>query len=414
MKRIICIILSVFSIIFLQACSEENKEEDTTVDIDSRHIQLELTDKVHIDADITPYDKYKEGLASYYIESYVDMSGVLDEESLVENAQFFKQDISSVIESIEDNTDGSFDVDNMKIVFDTDYMECEFNIKHTDREGIERALAYIWYLDDVGNAYSPEVWFDCRNGELEATSTEHFLGKHIKKYVPECLGEDLSFAKAEAAGELWKSTLEKIMGEELSDNYIIVPVSEENYNALLEKRESEEAVFDEEFYQFFFFRSVDGISWKRLDYSIPVESAGELAEGIERQILGNNLMSSDEWPLIVDVDKNGIRFLELTANSVIDEVYKEKANVIDVNQLIKKVKEFFSLSYMVNDITIYNIELCYSSSFSDKEDGPVRNIVTPYWIVDYSIDKSSGDAEAYRIVYDAYTGEFIMEKEAVE
>lgn len=411
--RVIGLLISLCLFACLQACSEGNKEDNTTVDIEAQHIELELADKIHIDADITPYDKYMGGLASYYIESYVDMTGVLDEESLVENARFFRQDISSVIEGIEDNTDGTFDVDNMQIIFVAN-SECELNIKHTDSEGIERALAYIWYLDDAGNAYSPEVWFDCREGVMESSLSEHYLGRHIKQDVPECLGKDLSFAKAEEAGELWRSTLGGIIGETLSDNYIIVPVSLENYNALLEKSETEEVVFDEEFYQFFFFRSVDGFSWKRLEYSIPVESTGELAEGVERQILGSNLLPVDEWPIVIDIDKNGIRYMEISVNSTIGDTYKDKAEVIDLNKLIDKVKEYFSIGYIANDINIYNMELCYSSSFSDKEDGPVRNIVAPYWIVDYRTESVSGRIESWRLVFDAYTGEYLYEKEAVE
>ena len=146
--------------------------------------------------------------------------------------------------------------------------------------------------------------------------------------------------------------------------------------------------------------------------SILLDEAGELEEGVGNQALGLYLMPMDEWPLVMDVDKNGIRFMELTANSELGEVYKEKKQVIDVNQVLERVREYFDVSYMENNVTVYNIELCYSSSFSDKNDGLVRNIVSPFWIVDYRME---GTEEACaRLIYDAYTGEFLMEKEAVE
>lgn len=400
----------------LLSCSKDNKTEDKNIDIDAEHIQLDLSEKVHIDADITPYDRYKNGISSYYMDSYIDTVDKVDKEFLDENAKFFKQGMTEVLKLIESNMDGSFYWNEREIIYDEYYMEYEIKVPHIDTEGNERFFSYIWSVREDGNIGSPEVylrnWIETADDKTvtEGSGSEHNLGVDVYDYVLESHGQDLTFAGATTTGEKYKAILEEIMGETISEDYICVAVNKENLAKVADITGNEiykEIELDEEFYRCVFYRSIGGFSLKLLDCDMAWDGNGELASGVENQLWNDTLCARSEWPLVVDVDKNGIRFLELSAFTEVAGVYKENQKVIDIHELIEKVDEYFGVSYQVNEINIYNMELCYGAYFSDKEEGPIRNVAYPFWIVDYNIDGEQAGMDTQRLVFDGYTGEYM-------
>ena len=75
-RRTIISLMSIAGLLVLLASCSSPKEEpqDTLRKISQRdlqlgHIKVELLEKVSVDADVTPYSKYKDGLNAYYLET---------------------------------------------------------------------------------------------------------------------------------------------------------------------------------------------------------------------------------------------------------------------------------------------------------------------------------------------------------
>lgn len=219
----------------------------------------------------------------------------------------------------------------------------------------------------------------------------------------------LDFGGIEEVGDSVRTWVEELLGEELCAEYDCAVLSEENFQTFLRTSEDMEEL-SRESYVFFFYRSVDGFPWRNLIYSISTTDDMILSESVARQILGSEYVTHPEWAQVVEVTKDGVICLSLKFMNRISGIYKEKERVADLNTVLLNLESYYEKQFILSEITITDIKLCYASSFSDAEDGEICNIVKPFWSV-RCWDESEGTS--YGLQFDGYSGEFMQESSYV-
>lgn len=402
-RKIYGLLFAVCMLSLTAACGEQKTGDLSEKEMNQEHLELELMEKVTVDAEITPYDKYKAGLSSYYIESYYEgeeASGI-DVESYMATPVIFRRDIEKVKGLIEENSNGRFTDQEIEIG-ENGTLHVTALYSDTKEKWINCWLG----IEDDGRVTGTQFWFQVADGN--ESNEETYAGKIMLVYYPEYDRTSLSFADADETGEMLRDLLETLTGSEYAEKYECIPVSKENYQALKETGNAGlEGSLAEEYYTYIFYHQVDGFRWKYLNLSIEMTEDIVLSEDVASKVINGYLFPSDEWTQVVAYGAEGIRSLQLDAYVVPTEIYKEQEQVADVSEVLKQVEAYFDTILVASPITIYSMEICYSSWFSDAADGPLESIVSPMWVVQYWDGNSMK-----QLLFDAYTGKFLMETPA--
>lgn len=450
MKRIERIVMLSFAIAVCTSCSpspKQGKEETVTTDemqdyfaaalseeeMEQSHLTLTLMENIYVDADITPYSRYKDGLNAYYISDYVEAENVYTEEALEERTTFCHWEAADFLNIFEKYTNASFDLSE-KIIqafvsgddSNIGHMRLTLPVhKNEEEQGDDFNYYFTWNWNwwiNQGRTILP--CFTYCDYSYESNNINQFLNKipaYIEEYIPDCEKNSLAFADAEKLGKELKDMLEDILGVTLHEEYTCIPVGSKNYETLLEILSEEELAEmrtvdsgeqvilqefpkENEYYSYGFLRDIDGFQWRELIIDLTVTDDMVLSETVEAAHVDSFVTSLSEYEQKVCYDKDGIYEMHLYRTANIDELYKEREAVLDINQLLNVLRECYADQLILYPITIQNIEICYASYFSNPDEGMVRDEVQPFWIVTYY--DSQYQTEVQKII-DAYTGTII-------
>lgn len=106
---------------------------------------------------------------------------------------------------------------------------------------------------------------------------------------------------------------------------------------------------------------------------------GEEWDGKQKQKLICNLISSktEENKKLISLQLNANRSGLINGS----DIYREVQNVIDANEVLQLVKQNLNANLSLMQITIYDMELCYSSYYLNEEEGKFEYMVSPFWVV---------------------------------
>ena len=197
--------------------------------------------------------------------------------------------------------------------------------------------------------------------------------------------------------------MEKVVGDKLSEYCVCIPVTEGNYNedtagSLYE----EENLKNGDYYVFEFFYDVDGIPWEEKGIGLEIQDSMKLAKDVSR-VFNDQAVSADNFAQIISYGPDGIREIDLSRCYTTDDIYKQKQKILDVSEVLYKIKEYYDKIVLEGQIQIYDIHLIYTGYYSDINAEEVRNVVYPFWTVKYVDDNK----ELHQVLFDAYTGEMV-------
>lgn len=374
-------------------------------DMEESHLSLTLTENVFIDADITPYNTYKDGLNSYFLESFVEMKDADTEEAIQDYlTTIFHQSVSDIAAKIEkySNTTADFSKQTISSSLFSDItgqIILQIPLQNsTGDDWRDITCAWAWLPEDATLDGAEFYYYD--------TGTEAYnfytLGDEILLYT--CKEEsNLAFADAQVLGEALREWLEELFSEELSEEYLCIPVTERVCEQL-----DASADFITDYYFYRFYRQIDGFTWKEMSASMKVEKNALMAKNVEKQGYPEDeylyLTPLRQIPQDISYDQDGIRYLALSKFSEVGDMYQSKKAIVNMNQLLEAIKNYYDDQLLLYPITLQKINLCYASYFSAPEDGEIRNIVQPFWQILYYDEQAK---QTMQFWIDAYTGTFV-------
>jgi len=389
-------------LVLLTSCSSPKGEPQdvskkiSQSDLENGHIKMKLMEKVSVDAKVTSYSKYKDGLSTYYFEPSIDNHGKSDLKKYKKKPVLFNQDMEKVTRLIEQYSKGTFDSSKKEMkVLEHDLL---FSIPYTAVGGEKKGVYCSWALNDDGQFAGTEFYFQ------SASIDEHYtqIGKNALNDTPMYEEKDFEFADCHTVAEEMRAFVEQTTGRKVSEEMYCVPVTEEIYNTVMEIQEmdKEGQPYPGEYYIFVMYFDIDGLPWKMVNYAMPEKNGMKLADDV--RVSEGELLSRNEWPLVVAYNADGIMGLELDSFFKISKPYKEKEKVCTPEDILEQVKNYFQNTLIKEPVTIYEISLAYDSYFTDPGAELIENIVRPFWLVRY------WDGEkTVQLVFDAYSGKDI-------
>lgn len=382
----------------VSGCNAQGTEQESEILLkqledgwqESEYIEAKWAENLFLAAEITPRSQYADGLNSYYIkEPEEKMVSSYEEEQLM----FLEQPVTSYIEFLEN---GIKDVDS--------FAEAEITNRETTlsfsrslwengkAEPLE--LNIQWDKNEEGQYSGEQLWF---GRDTDTANVAYHILRNAEREETE-----LSFAERDAIGKQLKEQLETLINRTYSDDYFQVSVSKANYE--LDSGVEPDEKF-QEYYGFLFYYSIDGFPWRFLNLSLLKEDDMKLDTTLEKQLIDGFLMPITAGKQTICYGEDGICFLQLSDMPVVEKICKEKETVCDISVILEQVKEYFDSQLLADTITISDIKLQYSSWFEVEKDGTVQNIVQPFWVIRYW---DAYAKESFQIIYDAYTGNYIM------
>lgn len=421
----------VLALVSATGCSSGKKQKEETVsyyagqlseaEMDQEHISLQLSEKVSVDADITPYSKYKDGLNSYLTETAGDNEKI-DIKSFEKNPEIFGKSFESIKEKILEMGDGKYLKTEQETYYKKKYKSITLSVPYVSADGKKYVLQGIQNIDKKLHRQGAQLdllpWMDEEYYEGEDFSIENLseitVGSIVKSYAMmgelDTEGIELAFASQEEAVKQMKEFIVGLTGMELADDYDFAVVTKENYETIAELayEDSDPAPLKKEYYVGFFRPALDGLPWKEVhkpfDTAISTDASEEEQERFnKRQEL---LMQPRE--MAVCLGEDGLLGFEVSSDVKVSDIYGEKKEICPISEIISGVQEYFSRGGAVGTlipVNIVKINLVYAGDVTED----YQSITTPYWSVRYTTEMASGTLQS-ELIYDAVTGELLAEQ----
>ncbi|RKI25241.1 hypothetical protein D7V82_13565 [bacterium 1xD8-6] len=401
-RTIISLMLIAGLLVLLASCSSPKEEPQDTLrkisqrDLQLGHIKVELLEKVSVDADVTPYSKYKDGLNAYYLETSFDNHGESNIKKYKKKPIIFNQDMATVTNLVEKYTKGKFSASKSKInVLENDLQLFVPYVNKAEKNG---EIYSSWSLNSKRQFAGTQFHFL----SSEESSSYAELGTHILRNIPMYKKENLEFINYNTIIQQMQALAEQITGRKISDEIYCIPITEELYKQVTKilNMEQDELPYLGEYYILIMYFDIDGLPWKLINYAMPEKNGMKLSDDVI--VNEGELYSKNEWPLVVAYNVDGIIDLQLDSFFMLGEPYIEKKKVCTLQKVLEQTRGYFQDLLLENSITVYDISLAYDSYFTDSNDGLIENVVRPFWTVKYW----NGE-KAYQLVFDAYSGKYV-------
>ena len=401
-RRTITSIILTGILVLLSSCSSpEGKPQDVSEkvsrrDMENGHIKMELMEKVTVDAEVTPYSKYEEGLSIYYLEPSIDNHGKSDIKKYQKKPVLFNQDMEKIISLIEQDSKCVFDLSKLKLeVYEQDLL---FSIPNKAGNGEKSSINGSWALNSDGQFAGTEFYFESLGIDGDPYTQ---IGRIALDDIPMYEEKDFEFADCSVAAKKMRAFAEQVTGRKISEEMYCVPVTEKVYDTVMDIQQmnKEEQPYPGEYYVFVMYFDIDGLPWKLVNYTMREKNGMKLADDV--LVSEGDLFGRNEWPLVVAYNADGIMGLELDSFFKISKPYKERQKVCAPDEILEKVKAYFQDILLKEPVTVYEISLAYDSYFTEPEDGLIENVVRPFWLVRYWDGKKT-----VQLVFDAFTGKY--------
>lgn len=380
-KRLIKSILAIGLIILLEGCvgstefegtTEGENESDKVIvekldekEINSERINIWLSDNIQIDADITPYDRYKNGLGSYNFET-VDYYKYDDPNCLTEYGitqaynKFF---------SVEDNE--NITISGLNCTINPEDMYFKHNafareLTYMSVKNTQLTKEVSKELLSMANAKAEELCKAFQNAGYLRLGTYYKL-----RYIDEAtfIPFDEYYVQMNDTG--------------LNTDYDNIRNSKEAYFNIVTYGMIEDIpIFNDSIY----FEEEDSSKMSKNYGNFPPSKNYALA-------------TFSEIECSIDTLGNVIE-LQICDNVKVGDKIKDYTNIIDINKVLEVVKEKFDKynSY----IRVSNIELAYEGIISEElnDNGIRKQVLEPVWVIRYV-----GDGSSTKMAINAITGE---------
>ena len=425
-KKILLVFMLIGTLAFTASCSSSKDEKDVKAkddyliklsdsDIEGEHIKLDLSKKVTVDADITPISKYRDGDSSYNTKN-VGGDKKITYKKYKKTPTVFNYPVKDLIKIIEDNSGGKFSEDKIAVKNDyDDYFSCEADY-HDKKNNKGSLLCYV-SSHKMNKIISEQVYFmSCdadwdKNGETSDSVSKISIGSDFLRNKTGLDEPDLSFGTKSEIGEKMSRLMKDITKSDNYGDYQCVVVNEKNFpDAFKDEiyKDLEIKPLDAECYVYFFPYKIDGFEWKSSEGMKFFTSLRE-TEGLE---YADDVAYSDMelYPLnavqqVLACNADGISELDLGQSVIVSSVYKEKQEVLPLNDAVNILQEYFNGNGAgLFNTNVYSIKLCYTGMFSDPKDGALRNIAKPCWCAEYIQERNKMYRDYGSVFIDASTG----------
>ncbi len=380
--------------------SASYRQEFTDSEIEEGHAEFDIVEHLSIDADITPLEKYEDGLNSYYQVNFADSGDVTDEDSFAENTTIFGHEQDEFFTMLDETFGMAV---NRETVNFTDvslygavlFAECQSG-------NLNMSIIINWTTSNGiygTSAYCPNFY----------TLIDDDYTKYYSKYIQAWLRsgyEELDFGDSEEIAERYLSYLEELTGRKLSDTYDCVTLSETTLSQLADTIDID--TDSEDCYYFLFYYDIDGlpIDYMQITYEMEDDEsctdflAGTIPDG------GNIVTNRPEWPLEIAVSEDGVSYLEFDNFRDKGEIYKESLDILTPTDILEKIVSYYDTKLLLDDMIITDMRLIYNSGFTDGENDLIDSIFCPMW----KVTVYDCEAEQNKVfLYDAETGEAYYE-----
>lgn len=415
-RRLICLMLCT-ALLFSGCQSDKKKKGSGTVKNTYRDrfteeekakgiAKFDLMENIKVDAQITPVNKYRDGLKKYYMEPFLEPETLINKKDFEKRPTFSGNKLSKTMDMIAEKVGGTFSKNQIEWRDTEVYIQSAFEGKN----GKSYDFTASWVIgDDVSGAHdkaaSPIIYMDLPNGENRGMDTN--LVENIKQYLRDYNDMEVSFIKdKKKTGEELKRFLEKLVGRKLSDTWDCVPVTNESLNELNKVFTSNisELKPEEEFCTYWYYYDVKGFPFTDSNLNYTLKEGETANEQARRTSPNNTLMGLSDLPLLCHVSKDGIIGLDIYNVRMEADVYKDTAPVMEPDIVLQKIKKYYEKQILTKPITMLDIKIVYTGYFTDGSEGEIQPMIAPFW----RVRVYDGERNVY-FVYDAFTGEAVAE-----
>jgi len=382
------------------------KEEKTT-----GTAEFNLTENVKIDAQVTPIDKYKNGLKKFYMKHYFETKDLNDINEFMKKPTLFGKDLSVIMSMLSEKLSGKFYKKPRFDAYDNKAKEIIARSTFQDKNGNLYTFNTSWGTGDDRYGYDKGVYCPIMYIRLEekskamSTQIEHKILQYLKDFK----NMEVSFIKDKRqTGEELKDYLEKLLGRDLSDTWDCIPVTEESIVALNNVYQTDITHLEskQEYCSYRYYYDVKGFPYTESYLSYQLKE-GETASKLARMSTPNNTLIGLCNPSIMcHLSKEGIIALDINNIRMEGDVYKEAEQVVDSNAILNKIKIFYEKQILIRPVTVTEVNIVYTGYFTDGNEGEIQPTVAPFWRVKVYNNDSNGSQFFF---YDAFTGEAIVE-----
>ena len=426
MKRRLLAVGLMAVLVLAAGCSSEKKEtkeeelyfqgELSEEEMNQSHLSLNLTEKTSVDADITPYSKYRDGLNSYLTEKAGNHE-TIDIKAFEKSPEIFGKSFADIENKVMEIGKGTFEDEKRKVRYKKGSSNITLSVPYAGADGKKYVLEFTQETDkklrQKGVTLSltekkNEEEYDNHDFSIEMLS-DISLGQNIRSWLN--MGylnseeTELDFlSREEAAGQM-RTFISEVTGMELAAECDCVMVSKNNYDTLAELNfpDKEAPSLEKEFYVGFFYPVLDGLEWKSAYFSTSYAANDEEEKDFyKREKL---LLQPDE--MAVCIGEQGLGEFELSNMVKVTDIYEEKKEICPIDEILRGIQEYFSgnsADGTLIPIKVINISLVYAGDVTED----YKSITKPYWCVQYNKEIWSG-GEKGEIYFDAGTGDLISD-----
>ena len=374
--------------------------------------KFDLMENVTVDAQITPSEKYKDGLKKYYMKHFYEAKDIKDVHDFIKNPTLFGRKLVQTMDLISEKLEGKF---SGKLQYDECHDDsAEIGVRDTFRykNGNPYKFYAYWYIGD--NDYdnnkairSPVMYISPEEGVNKALDAQ--TDGHVSQYLKDYKDMEIPFIKdKKKTGEELKEYLEKLLGRKLSDVWYCIPATAESVAALnkVDEFAVSEIKPEEEYCTYRYYYDVKGFPFtdSYLNYQLKEgETASELAR---KSTLNNTLVGLCDSPILCRISKDGIIDLDTDNIRMEGDVYKETEKVKTPDDILGRVRKYYEKQILAKPITITEVRIIYTGYFTDGSEGEIQPTVAPFWRVRVYDGEADGGKYFY---YDVFTGKAIME-----
>ncbi len=412
------------------------REEFTEEELAAGSASFQAGEYIYVDASLTPYEVYQDGVDSYYINYASYENQYTDEETILDTFTPFGGSYEEFASRIKEVTGEEIDTTSLQYMLNTNGDGVEMYAFNLSNGGF--LVYWCSFFEDMSDednivsqseiCYAPYIYY-ARNGGNDGADLITADLERLKDY-----GGDLDFATEEETAAEAIAFIEEMSGLEISDSWRCYTYSEENLKELEDilKEYGDELLFDEtlentetgeeymteltldqmeyeEYFDFYFSIEVNGLPIAWVSSSTTLGTDETVGDSLAAN--PNNVHSyqgtTEVNPIHVSdmectVDENGI--IEVGVDQIIEigDVYKNESIMTPSEILVRFLNYLETDEIIIDTLTIENISLVYVSAFTDAENGVLEAALRPYWKVT-TYDNWTFEHETY--YYNARSGQ---------
>ena len=241
-ERFLCLLLC--TAILLSGCqSDKKKKVDETQKVTYRDsfteeekasgtAKFDLMENVTVDVQITPAQKYKDGLKKYYMKTYFETKELKDKKDFADNPTLYGKKLSKVMDMVSEEMEAEFQIKKPEVDISNPYVFSAEDVLQ-DKNGEKYSFNVFWdtgeeEFDYTKRLYCPRMYIQLQNG-LSGVGTAYEIVQRLKDYQ----NIEVSFFKDKSKkGMELKAFLEELLGRDLSDSWECIPVTQESVELL--------------------------------------------------------------------------------------------------------------------------------------------------------------------------------------